>query len=146
MHRRHKIQQKYTLAYYWVTNFRSHLPPQLARFMGPTWGPSGAERTQVGPMLAPWTMLSGAVMLYADLSLIAWASWWYWTQILWAFRQHALIFAPCLVFFVAGILYLTMVLLQLEFNISKSNNLLVWKKIYWFYDLDIMKGVSVNGL
>ena len=30
-----------------------------ARFMGPTWGPSGADRTQVGPMLAPWTLLSG---------------------------------------------------------------------------------------
>ena len=27
--------------------------------MGPTWGPSGADRTQVGPMLAPWTLLSG---------------------------------------------------------------------------------------
>ena len=23
--------------------------------MGPTWGPSGADRTQLGPMLAPWT-------------------------------------------------------------------------------------------
>ena len=32
---------------------------QLARFMGPTWGPSRADRTQVGPMLAPWTLLSG---------------------------------------------------------------------------------------
>ena len=31
----------------------------IARFMGPTWGPSGANRTQVGPMLAPWTLLSG---------------------------------------------------------------------------------------
>ena len=31
----------------------------IARFMGPTWGPSGADRTQVGPMLAPWTLLSG---------------------------------------------------------------------------------------
>ena len=31
----------------------------IARFMGPTWGPSGAGRTQVGPMLAPWTLLSG---------------------------------------------------------------------------------------
>ena len=29
------------------------------KFMGPTWGPSGADRTQVGPMLAPWTLLSG---------------------------------------------------------------------------------------
>ena len=24
-----------------------------------SWGPSGANRTQVGPMLAPWTLLSG---------------------------------------------------------------------------------------
>ena len=31
----------------------------IARFMGPTWGPSGADRTQVGAMLAPWTLLSG---------------------------------------------------------------------------------------
>ena len=31
----------------------------IARFMGPTWGPSGADRTQLGPMLAPWTLLSG---------------------------------------------------------------------------------------
>ena len=31
----------------------------IARFMGPTWGPSGADRTQMGPMLAPWTLLSG---------------------------------------------------------------------------------------
>ena len=30
-----------------------------ARFMGPTWGPSGADRTQVGPMLAPCTLLFG---------------------------------------------------------------------------------------
>ena len=27
--------------------------------MGPTLGPSGADRTQVGPMVAPWTLLSG---------------------------------------------------------------------------------------
>ena len=25
----------------------------IARFMGPTWGPSGADRVQVGPMLVP---------------------------------------------------------------------------------------------
>ena len=34
--------------------------PLTARFMGPTWGPSGADRTQVGPMLAPWILLSGS--------------------------------------------------------------------------------------
>ena len=31
----------------------------IARFMGPTWGPSGADRAQVVPMLATWTLLSG---------------------------------------------------------------------------------------
>ena len=34
--------------------------PLIARFMGPTSGPSGADRTQVSPMLAPWNLLSGA--------------------------------------------------------------------------------------
>ena len=32
---------------------------QTAKFMGPTWGPSGSCRPQLGPMLAPWTLLSG---------------------------------------------------------------------------------------
>ena len=36
--------------------------PQIARFTGPTWGPSGADRAQMGPMLAPWTLLSGSVI------------------------------------------------------------------------------------
>ena len=35
--------------------------PLIVRFMGPTWGPSGADRSQVGPMLVPWTLLSGTV-------------------------------------------------------------------------------------
>ena len=33
-----------------------------ARHMWPTWGPSGADRTQVVPMFAPWTLLSGTIM------------------------------------------------------------------------------------
>ena len=41
----------------------------IARFMGPTWDPSGAHRAQVGPMLAPWTLLSGKWHLF-DISLI----------------------------------------------------------------------------
>ena len=32
---------------------------QLARFMGLTWGPPGADK--MGPMLAPWTFLSGFI-------------------------------------------------------------------------------------
>ena len=34
----------------------------IGRFMGPTWGSSGADRTQVDPMLAPWTLLSGNIV------------------------------------------------------------------------------------
>ena len=37
--------------------------------MRPTWGPSGADRTQVGPMLAPWTLLSGRAKVYSSASL-----------------------------------------------------------------------------
>ena len=35
----------------------------IEKFMGPTWGSPGADRTQVGPMLAPWTLLSGVLTL-----------------------------------------------------------------------------------
>ena len=41
----------------WITSL-------IARFMGPTCGPSGADRTQVGPMLALWTLLSGIVYIH----------------------------------------------------------------------------------
>ena len=36
----------------------------IARFMGPKWGPSGAEGTQVGPILAPWTLLYGRLLKF----------------------------------------------------------------------------------
>ena len=29
-------------------------------FLRPTWGPTGADRTRVGPRWAPWTLLSGS--------------------------------------------------------------------------------------
>ena len=34
---------------------------QKAKFMGPTWGPPGSCRPQMGPMLASWTLLSGTL-------------------------------------------------------------------------------------
>ena len=37
--------------------------------MGPTWGPSRADRTQVGPMLAPWTLFSGSIANTLELHL-----------------------------------------------------------------------------
>ena len=33
----------------------------MAKFMEPTWGPPGSCRSQMGPMLAPWTLPSGWV-------------------------------------------------------------------------------------
>ena len=33
--------------------------PLIARFTRPTWSPSGTDRTQMGPMLVPWTLLLG---------------------------------------------------------------------------------------
>ena len=39
--------------------FAAKLTTQIARLMGPTWVPSGVDRTQVDPMLAPWILLSG---------------------------------------------------------------------------------------
>ena len=43
----------------------NRLATPIARFMGTTRDPSGADRTQVGPMLAPWTLLSGHLWLSA---------------------------------------------------------------------------------
>ena len=38
-------------------------PSQIAKFMGPTWGPHGSYRPQMGPMLAPSTLLSGILLV-----------------------------------------------------------------------------------
>ena len=43
---------------------------QIAKFMGPTWGPPGSYRPQMGPMLAPWTLLSGNIIAYQGASHI----------------------------------------------------------------------------
>ena len=43
---------------------KSSIASLKAMFMGPTWGPPGANRCgpQLGPMLAPWTLLSGIIV------------------------------------------------------------------------------------
>ena len=43
-------------------NSLSYLP-QIARFMGPTWGPPGSCRPQMDPMLAPLALLSRYIFL-----------------------------------------------------------------------------------
>ena len=47
----------------WISHF---IPSQIAKFMGPTWGPPGSCRPQMGPMLAPWTLLSGILYCTSD--------------------------------------------------------------------------------
>ena len=40
--------------------------PQITKFMGPTWDPPGSCRTQMGPMMTPWNLLSGTFLWYAN--------------------------------------------------------------------------------
>ena len=74
----------------WLTRYRSRTYPmrwcmwsmfckmsQIAKFIGPTWDPPGADRTQVGPKLAPWTLLSGvrfcSVLFSCGLNIRSWS-------------------------------------------------------------------------
>ena len=41
---------------WWVPNTKG---PHIAKFMGPTWGPPGSCRSQMGPNLAPWPCYQG---------------------------------------------------------------------------------------
>ena len=43
-----------SLVYHWS----SFITSQIARCMRPTWGPPGSCQPHLGPMLAPWTLLS----------------------------------------------------------------------------------------
>ena len=45
----------------------------IARFVGPTWGLPGADRTQVGPMWATWILLSGypSICPVVSISILA---------------------------------------------------------------------------
>ena len=45
----------------------SALKTQIAKFMGPTWGLPGSCRPQMGPMWAPWTLLSGKFYTVSSL-------------------------------------------------------------------------------
>ena len=46
------------------------------KFMEPTWGPPGSCRSQMGPMFAPWTLLSGRLILSH------WMLWPWWLHII----------------------------------------------------------------
>ena len=55
-----------------MIKFYQLVSSQIARSMRPTWGPPGSCRPQMGPMLAPWTLLSGI-----------------------SIKSHAVCFRPC---------------------------------------------------
>ena len=48
----------------WIQLHEHGTTSQIARIMRPTCGPPGAGRTQVGPMLATWTLLSGLLAMF----------------------------------------------------------------------------------
>ena len=50
-----------TAAQAYLAGFEMPYLTQIAKFMGPTWGPPGSCRPQMGPILAPWTLLSGEI-------------------------------------------------------------------------------------
>ena len=56
---RNPLTSKSLFSGYWYSPlmFCNDIPD--SKVLGPTWGPSGADRTQMGPMLVPWTLLSG---------------------------------------------------------------------------------------
>ena len=59
---------------------RSNLGSQIAKFMGPTWGPPGSCRPQLGPMLDPWTLLSAVFKHHFENAWKEWpqscTAWW----------------------------------------------------------------------
>ena len=64
-----------TLHFYGISiQFLAREASQITKFMGPTWGPHGPYRPQMGPVLAPWTLLSGLLIenqyLCVDHSLV----------------------------------------------------------------------------
>ena len=82
MKKTERLQLNFILVYHCLISL-------IARLMGPTWGPSGADRTQVGPMLDPWTLLSCQY-------LICWDCWdirhnvvvWWWVFYIYGIWQH----------------------------------------------------------
>ena len=47
------------MSWYLTLQTTAFLTTQIAKFMWPKWDPPGCCRPQMGPMLAPWTLLSG---------------------------------------------------------------------------------------
>ena len=47
-----------------------------SKVYGANMGPSGASRTQLGPMLVPWTLLSGTIFQDVKPGQVVWIVWY----------------------------------------------------------------------
>ena len=85
----HHWYRSWIFAYTVQGHYLNHFPNEqaafweqismIARFMVPTWGPTGADRTQVGPMWATRKLLSGnaskfGIKIIYELSTIIFAN------------------------------------------------------------------------
>ena len=57
-----------------MVHCNDYVVTQIAMLIGPTWGPPGSCRPQMGPMLAPWTLLLGQPTLLIVMV------WWFSTR------------------------------------------------------------------
>ena len=100
-----------------------HITGLIARFMGPAWGPSGADRTQVGPMLAPWTLLFGPFVKWSH-------------QLKMASTHEGLVIWRIDIFFVAGLSNL----------LNKQSSCWQFETAWRLYDVNAMKSaVTCNS-
>ena len=60
----------------WVWLLCDHVvvDAQIAKFTGPTWGPPGSCQPQMGPMLVPWTLLSGGMYGIVTSAVNVWST------------------------------------------------------------------------
>ena len=86
--------------------------PQIAKFMGPTWGPPGSCRNQMGPMLAPWILLSASIVNTLESCLSCtnpsnWSCYGTWLvflcNILWSWAPQSLVCFLFLEYFIPHI-------------------------------------------
>ena len=69
---------------------------QIAKFMGPTWGPPQSCRPQMGSILAPWTLLSGTHYTTNEIALFLKASD-FQNNWVWYIRSLSFSFSICFV-------------------------------------------------
>ena len=76
---------------------RTSVHTLIARFMGPAWGPSGTDRTHVGPMLVQWTCWPN------DLCYLG--SWYEESYTQFVLRRDLLLFDTCQIYQNHSMLY-----------------------------------------